>query len=313
MKIVILDSYATNPGDLSWDQFFDVGEITLYERTPHEKIVERAIDADAIIVNKCVIDKEIISQLPKLKYIGELATGFNNIDIAYAKEKGIVVTNVPGYSTDSVAQLTFALILEICHHVGEHSRSVMAGDWIASRDMTYWHYPLIELKGLTLGIIGYGAIGRRVEEIAKVFGMKVLTNNGSRPKEGNVDFDTVIKESDFIALHAPLNDETRNMINKDVFDKMKTSAFIINAARGPLIVEEDLIEALNTGSIAGAALDVISVEPMEKDSKLIGVNNLIITPHIAWAPISARTRLINIAVDNLKSFIDGNTKNVVNK
>ncbi len=313
MKIVILDSYATNPGDLSWDKFFDLGEVVLHERTPHEKIVERAIDADAIIVNKCVIDKEIISKLPKLKYIGELATGFNNIDIEYAKQKGIVVTNVPGYSTDSVAQLTMALILEICHHVGEHSRSVMDGDWIKSSDMTYWNYPLIELKGLTLGIIGYGAIGRRVEEIAKVFGMKVLSNNGSRPKKENVDFETVIRESDFLSLHAPLNAETKGMINKDVFDKMKNSAFIINASRGPLIVEDDLIEALNKGRIAGAALDVISVEPMEKGSKLIGTKNLIITPHIAWAPISARTRLIDIAVDNLKSFIDGNAKNVINK
>ncbi len=312
MKIVILDSYATNPGDLSWDMFEGLGDVTIYERTPNEDIVSRSLDADAIIVNKCVIDRDIIENLPNLKYIGELATGFNNIDIECAKERGVVVTNVPGYSTDSVAQLTFALMLEICHHVGEHSRSVMAGDWIKSKDMTYWNYPLIELGGLTLGIIGYGSIGKRVEEIAKVFGMNVLANNGVRPKEGTVEFDRVLKESDFITLHAPLNDSTRGIIGKAEFDKMKTSAFLINTARGPLVDEDDLIEALNEGKIAGAALDVIKAEPMEKDSKLIGVKNLIVTPHIAWAPISARTRLVNIASENLEAFINGKAQNVVN-
>ncbi len=312
MKIVILDSYATNPGDLSWDMFYELGDVTLYERTPHEEIVSRAIDADAIIVNKCVIDREIIEKLPKLKYIGELATGYNNIDIDFAKQKGVVVTNVPGYSTDSVAQLAFALMLEICHHVGEHSRSVMDGDWIKSSDMTYWNYPLIELKGLTLGIIGYGSIGKRVEEIAKVFGMKVLPNNGVRPKEGTVEFDRVIKESDFITLHAPLNDSTRGIIAKEEFDKMKSSAFLINTARGPLVNEADLIDALNEGKIAGAAIDVISEEPMVKDSKLIGTKNLIITPHIAWAPISTRERLVTIASSNLKAFIHGKAENVIN-
>ncbi len=309
MKIIVLDGNTLNPGDLSWNMFNDLGELMIYDRTDYNEIVERSKDAEVILVNKCNIDKNIIDSLPNLKYIGETATGYNNIDVSYANKKGIVVTNVPSYGTNAVAQYTFALLLELCHNVGLHSDDVMNGGWIKSKDMSYWKTPLIELYGMTMGIIGYGAIGKRVGEIAKAFGMKVIAYNG----KDNKKFEELLRESDVISLHAPLNESTQSIINKDTIAKMKDGVFIVNTARGPLIVEEDLIDALNSKKIAGAALDVVKKEPMEKDSVLVGVENLIVTPHIAWAPRSARNRLMNTVYHNLKSYINGIVENEVKR
>ncbi len=307
MKLVILDSNALNPGDLSWDKFSESFDLKMYERTSYDKIIERAEGAEAIIVNKCEIDKNIIDSLPNLKYVGETATGFNNIDVKYANSKGIVVTNVPSYGTNAVAQFTFALILELCHKVGTYSDDVLAGGWVSSKDMSYWTTPLIELDSKTLGIIGYGAIGKRVEEIAKAFGMNIITYNGKDENE----LEKLLKESDFISLHAPLNENTKYMINKDTISKMKDGVFLINTARGQMIVEEDLVNALESGKIAGAALDVVEVEPMAKDCKLLNAKNIIITPHIAWAPKSARQRLMDTVYDNLVGYSKGDIKNAI--
>lgn len=324
MKIVVLDGYTLNPGDLSWEGISQFGDLTVYDRTAYKPggedlVVERAREADAILLNKTLLNREMIGRLPKLKYVGVLATGYNIVDIEAARERDIVVTNVPTYGTTAVAQMTFALLLELCHHVGEHSRAVHNGEWVENPDWSFWKYPLVELAGKTMGIIGYGRIGSEVGKIAKAFGMEVLAMASSPKPELETEslrfapLDEILEKSDVISLHVPLFDSTKGMINKESIDKMKRNVMIINTSRGPLIVEEDLAEALNTGRIAGAALDVVSSEPIDPDNPLLKADNCILTPHIAWAPKESRKRLMDVAVKNLKEFLDGNPINLVNK
>lgn len=324
MKIVVLDGYTLNPGDLSWEGISQFGDLTVYDRTAYKPggedlVVERAREADAILLNKTLLNREMIGRLPNLKYVGVLATGYNIVDIEAARERDIVVTNVPTYGTTAVAQMTFALLLELCHHVGEHSRAVHNGEWVENPDWSFWKYPLVELAGKSMGIIGYGRIGSEVGKIAKAFGMEVLAMASSPKPELETEslrfapLDEILEKSDVISLHVPLFDSTKGMINKESIDKMKRNVMIINTSRGPLIVEEDLAEALNTGRIAGAALDVVSSEPIDPDNPLLKADNCILTPHIAWAPKESRKRLMDVAVKNLKEFLDGNPINVVNK
>ena len=317
MKIVVLDGYTLNPGDLSWDELERVGDIKVYERTPEDKTLERARDAEIIFTNKVILDQEIIKKLTKLKYIGVLATGYNVVDLQAASEKGIVVTNIPAYSTNSVAQMVFAHLLELAMNVGHHSSRVYEGAWVNSRDFCFWERPLTELYGLTMGIIGFGRIGRAVGNLAQAFGMKVIAHNRSQPVSlpqwvRMAAIDDVFSTSDVVSLHCPLTAENEKMVNAQRLKQMKNSAFLINTARGALIDEQALADALNNGDIAGAGLDVLSTEPPQKDNPLLKAKNCFITPHIAWATKSARIRLMNIAADNLKHFIDGKPVNVVN-
>lgn len=323
LRIVVLDGYSLNPGDLSWDALSKLGDLTVYDRVtmdPKDEalILERIGDAEVVYTNKTPLTREILKKLPKLKFIGVLATGFNVVDIEAAKEMGIPVSNVPVYGSAAVAQTAIALLLEMCHHVGEHNRSVQAGDWIRCPDYSYWNSPLIELEGMTMGIIGLGRIGRGTAKIAQAMGMKVLAYDGYEDKSlvsetlKYVGLDELLAESDVIALHCPQTPETTGIINRDSIAKMKDGVMIINNSRGPLIVEKDLVEALKSGKVGGAALDVIEVEPMPKDSILLGVDNLIITPHLSWAPRASRARLMQTAVDNLKAFMDGKPQHVVN-
>ncbi len=318
MKIVVLDGYALNPGDLSWDELGKYGGLTVYDRTPAGKIIERAGDAEAVFTNKTPLKKDTFSKLPKLKYVGVLATGYNVVDTEAAKEHGIIVTNVPAYSTDAVAQFTFALLLELCHHVGEHNEAVKRGQWTNCIDFCFWNYSLIELTGKTIGIIGFGRIGRAVAGIAQAMGMKVLVHSRHRnacAESKNIryaEFDELLSESDVISLHCPLFESTRGMIDKNAIEKMKNGVMIINTARGPLIAEEDLAQALNSGKVAGAAVDVVSREPITSDNPLLSARNCIITPHIAWAPKETRGRLMKITAENFAAFIDGKPVNVVN-
>ena len=318
MKIVILDGYTMNPGDLSWDGLRELGDLDVYDRTDPEQVPERSEGAEILLINKAVLNSDILKALPDLKYVGVLATGYNVIDLEEAGRHGIIVTNVPAYSTDSVAQMTFALILELCHHVQRHSDSVMAGKWSASPDFSYREYPLIELASKTMGIIGYGNIGRKVCQIACSFGMKVMVAESSRKNQPTqkrierVGLPELLSGSDIVSIHCPLTPETRGMINIDNLKLMKSSAFLINTSRGPVVVEKDLTDALNEGIIAGAGLDVLSAEPPSDDNPLFGAKNCIITPHIAWATYEARKRLIDIAVDNVRAYIQGSPINVVN-
>ena len=318
MKIVVLDGCTLNPGDLSWDRCRRLGDFTVYEHTPFELIEERAKDAEILLTNKTPLGDEMLRKLPRLKYIGVLATGYNVVDINEAKRLGITVTNIPDYSTKSVAQMTFALILELCHHVQEHSIAVKAGDWTKSRDFCFWNYPLIELEGKTLGIIGFGRIGQQVADIAESFGMRVVgfsrhQNDQSQRKNFRwAELDELFVESDIVSLHCPLFPETKGMINNTTLSKMKKNAFLINTSRGPLIEEQDLADALNNGVIAGAGLDVLSSEPPTEDNPILTAKNCIITPHIAWATKEARTRLMNIATDNLIAYLNGQQVNVIN-
>lgn len=322
MKIVVLDGYVLNPGDISWAGFEEIGEVTVYDRSEPETVVERIGDAEVILTNKTVIDRGVIEKCHGLKYIGVNATGYNVVDVAAAKEAGIVVTNVPAYGTDAVAQFTFALMLELCNKVGLHSRSVASGDWIRTEDFSYNLAPLIDIKGKTLGIIGFGSIGSRVAQIAMAFGMNVLVNSRTEKPLPEVpyisgsriswaDRETVLKEADIITLHCPLFPETERLINRESIAMMKDGAMLINTARGGLIAEQDLADALNSGKLAGAALDVVDKEPMAADNPLISAKNVIITPHIAWASVEARERLMGIAVENLKAYLAGNPCNVV--
>lgn len=319
MKIVVLDGYTENPGDLTWDALKALGDLTVYNRTPRELIIERIGNAEIIYTNKTVIDKDILNACPGIKFIGVLATGYNVVDVETAKDKGIPVANVPAYSTAAVSQFTIALLLELCHHIGAHSHSVLQGDWAKSPDYCYWNFPLIELSGKTLGIIGFGRIGQATAKIAQALGMKILVY--SRTKKTELESDTckyvqleeLLKTSDVITLHCPLFLETEGIINKDSIGKMKDGVFIINTSRGPLIVEEDLRDALNSGKVAGAALDVVSAEPVKPDNPLLTAKNIIITPHIAWAPKEARQRLMEIAAGNLKAYLEGKPVNIVNK
>lgn len=314
IKLTILDGHAVNPGDLSWDLFSEFTELTVYERTPPELLIERIGNSDAIFLNKITIDESILSACPNLKYIGVLATGYNVIDLEAAKRHNIVVTNIPAYSTDSVAQHVFSFILNFTNNVSFHNSSVQNGDWIKCPDFCYWNKPLFELSGKTLGIFGYGNIGKKVAEIGKAFGMNVIcctrTSKEGMPKQ--VTFEELLKQSDFVSLHAPLTDQTKNIINKDSLKLMKPTAYLINTARGGFIVEEDLAECLKNHTIAGYAADVITQEPMKKDFPLLNLDNCIITPHVAWAPLETRKRLQGIALNNLKAWINGNPVNKVN-
>lgn len=319
MKIIVLDGYTLNPGDLSWKGLEKYGEVVVYERTPIDKIVERAAEAEIIFTNKTPLKKEVLEQLVSLKFIGVLATGYNVVDIKAAKNRGVVVTNVPGYGTDSVAQLTFALLLELCHHVQYHSDSVRKGEWTQSDDFCYWNYPLMELSGKTMGIIGFGSIGSKVADIATAFGMDIIANNlyeNDQSHRKNFKWAGVpqlLEQSDVVSIHCPLFPETRGLINQDSLRLMKRSAFLLNTSRGPIVVEKDLADALNNGVIAGAGVDVLSVEPPSEDNPLFTAKNCIITPHIAWATKEARGRLMDIAINNLSAFINGVPINVVDE
>lgn len=315
MQIVVLDGYVLNPGDLSWDGIQSLGNCKIFDRTPPELTLDRSKDAEVLITNKVVLNKEIIGNLPNLKYIGVLATGYNVVDVEAAKNAGVVVTNIPAYSTASVAQMVFSHILNFAQNVSVHADSVTSGEWEKSIDFAYWKTPQMELATKTLGIIGFGQIGQAVAKIGLAFGMNVIFNNRSK-KETNletkqVDLDTLLKVSDFISINCPLTPENEGFINKTSISKMKPTAFLVNTGRGPLINEQDLADALNSGKIAGAGLDVLSVEPATKSNPLPMAKNCAITPHIAWATLEARTRLMNIATENLKAFIKGKQKNVV--
>lgn len=312
MKIVILDGYTENPGDLSWEGFEKLGELTVYDRTAQDKIVERIGNAEAVIVNKVPISRETMDACTKIRYIGVLATGYNVVDVVAAKEKGIKVTNIPTYGTAAVAQMAIALLLEVCHHTAHHSDAVFAGRWTNNQDWCFWDYPLIELAGKTMGIIGYGRIGQNTGRIASALGMRVIVSDAYVTAEESVDLETLFKESDVIALHCPLFPETQGIINKDSIAKMKDGVIILNNSRGPLIMEQDLADALNSGKVYAAGLDVVSTEPIRADNPLLKAKNCIITPHISWAPKESRQRLMDIAVDNLEKFISGSPVNVVN-
>ncbi|MBV4431821.1 D-2-hydroxyacid dehydrogenase [Clostridium tyrobutyricum] len=320
MKIVVLDGYTLNPGDLTWDGFKSFGDIKVYDRTPEDcpdLIKERAGDAEIILINKFPISKHTLASMPNLKYIGVFATGYNVVDIEETRKRNIVVTNIPTYGTAAVAQMTIALLLEICNHVWIHSEDVRKGGWTNNKDFCYWKYPLTELKGKTFGIIGYGRIGQATSKIAQALDMNVLAYSRHRDRtlENNTvkyaELDDLLKKSDVVSLHCPLFDSTRGMINKAAISKMKDGVIIINTSRGPLIVEEDLAEALNSGKVHAAAVDVASKEPIEANNPLLKAKNCIITPHIAWAAKESRQRLMDIAVDNLKKFLNGTPVNAV--
>lgn len=311
MKIVILDGYTENPGDLSWEALEAFGNVTVYEHTPENCILERIGDAPVVLTNKTPITAETIAQKPQMRYIGVLATGYNVVDVKAAKERGIVVTNVPAYGTQAVAQYVFALLLEVCHHVGHHNNAVQQGRWTSGRDFCFWDYPLIELAGKTMGIIGYGRIGQATAALARAFGMKVLSYSPSR-KDGEM-LDEVFSQSDVISLHCPLTAENTGLINRDTIAKMKDGVILINTARGGLINEVDLREALLSGKVAAAAVDVVSNEPIREDNPLLGLENCLITPHIAWASKEARQRLMDVAVENVAAFLKGEPINNVAK
>jgi len=372
MKIVVLDGYTANPGDLSWEDLETLGQCEIHDRTPGTQVVERAQDAEILLTNKTVINRATIAALPKLRYVGVLATGFNIVDTEAAIERGIPVCNVPEYGTPNVAQAVFALILELTNRTGHHSDTVHAGCWSASQDFCYWDGSLIELNGLTLGLVGFGRIAQATAQIARGFGMKILAarrrtsapsapakaegsegspKNGPMPDKARqleeafqiilnkprktalefhdnlqklmdeygrtegvefVDLDRLFSESDFVSLHCPLTPETKEMVNASRLAQMKPSAFLINTARGALVHEKDLADALNEGRIAGAGLDVLSTEPPPAGNPLLSAKNCVITPHIAWATRKARARLLEVAVENIRAWIDGEPRNVVN-
>ena len=312
MKIVVLDGYAANPGDLSWAPLEALGELTVYDRTPADQIAARIADAELVLTNKAVLSRELIAGAKKLKYIGVLATGYNVVDVTAAAELGVVVTNIPAYSTDSVAQLVFALLLEICHNVGHHSQAVHAGRWSANADFCFWDTPLIELAGKTMGIVGYGRIGHRVAEIARCFGMNVIAWTRTPRDPECVSLDELLARSDVISLHCPLFPETKNLINRDTIAKMKDGVILINTSRGPVVNDADLRAALESGKVYAAGADVSTVEPIPADSPLLGAKNMFLTPHIAWATFEARERLMDIAVKNVEAFLSGAPVNTVN-
>ena len=318
MNIVILDGYTENPGDLSWEELGKLGDLTVYDRTPESEIVSRIGDAEIVITNKTPLTRATLDACPNIRYIAVLATGYNVVDIAAAKEKGIPVSNVPTYGTASVGQFAIAMLLEICHHVAHHSQTVYEGKWNACADWCYWDYPLIELDGKTMGIIGFGRIGQTTGKIARAMGMKVLAYDSFPSESGKaiaeyVDLDTLLASSDVVALHCPLFPETQGIINKDTIAKMKDGVILLNNSRGPLIVEQDVADALNSGKIYAAGLDVVSTEPIRNDNPLLKAKNCIITPHISWAPKESRQRIMDCTVSNVLSFLNGAPANVVNK
>ena len=316
MNITVLDGYTLNPGDLSWEGLELLGNLKVYDRTPTGKTIERALDSDAVFTNKVVLNRETIKSLPKLRFIGVLATGYNVVDIEAAREAGIVVCNIPAYSTHSVAQMVFAHILNFTQRVALHAELVWAGNWSNHHDFCFWNSPQTELAGKTLGIIGFGRIGQQVAKIGDAFGMKIIFHNRSK-KHGlpaqftQVTLEEVFTESDFLSINCPLTSENSGFINASTLGLMKPSAFLVNTGRGPLVNEHDLADALNNGIIAGAGLDVLSIEPPAPDNPLFTTKNCFITPHIAWATFEARKRLMQIAADNLKSFIEDKPINVV--
>ena len=318
MKIVILDGYALNPGDLSWDPLSQLAEVTVYDRTPtEEEGIARIGDAEILMVNKFPVTESLLKRCPSIKLICVLATGYNVVDCEAARKRNIPVCNVPSYGTTAVAQFTMALILELCHRVGLHSDSVHKHRWESNPDFCYWLTPQMELAGKTLGIIGFGRIGRAVGALAKAFGMKILAYSPRQYPEGltigqYVDLDTLLRESDIISLHCPLFPETKDIINAESIAKMKDDAILINTSRGPLINERDVAEALKSGKLRAAAVDVVSQEPILQTNPLLGAPNCLITPHIAWAPVESRQRLMDCVVGNVEAFLNGQPRNVVN-
>lgn len=319
MKTVILDSYALNPGDLSWDWLKKTGECAIYDRTPADKIVKRCEGAEIVITNKTPLPREILEKLPSLKFIALESTGYNVVDIEYCKERGIPVSNIPSYSTEAVAQLTFSLILEITNAVALHSDSVKSGEWTACPDFCYWKIPLTELSGKTLGIVGFGQIGRRVADIAEAFNMNVLAVSGHETDQTRrknfrwVNLEELKNNADIISFHCPLNKGTENLCNEEFLNGCRDGVIIINTSRGPVIDENALAAALKSGKVRGAGVDVLSSEPPKEDNPLLTAPNCFITPHIAWAGFETRKRLMNILESNVKGYLNGSPLNVVNK
>lgn len=319
LKFVVLDSYALNPGDLSWEWLENLGECEIYDRTPADKILERCMGADIVITNKTPITKDTLSKLSNLKYIALESTGYNVVDCEYAKEMGVPVSNIPSYSTNAVAQLTFSLILEITNAVGIHSESVRNGDWANCPDFCYWKTPLTELCGKTLGIVGFGQIGQAVADIAEAFKMNIVAVSGHKTDQSHrknfswVDMDTLAKTSDIISFHCPLTEKTTGLVNEEFISKCKDGAIIINTSRGPVVDDQALADALNNDKLRGAGLDVLTVEPPKADNPLLSAKNCFITPHIAWAGFETRERLMNILEENVKAYLNGNPQNIVNK
>ena len=318
MKIVILDGHAINPGDLSWDALRSLGELEVFDRTPEDAIVTRAGEAHVLLTVRTPLSARTLKQLKRLRYVGAIFTGYDEIDLKAARELNILVTNVPTYGTASVAQLVFALLLELCHHVALHSAATHAGEWSRSPDFSFWKTPLVELQGKTMGIVGFGRIGRHAAEIAKAMGMRVIAADAGRKEALDwpgfrwCDVDELMAAADVVSLHCPLLPQTRGIVNASSLSRMKPGSFLINTSRGPLVVEQDLADALNGGRLAGAAVDVLSSEPPPLDNPLLRAKNCIVTPHIAWATKEARIRLIESAAANLRGFLDGRPVNVVN-
>lgn len=318
MDIVVLDGYVENPGDLSWEPLEALGELKVYDRCDHTKVVETIGDAKYVYTNKTPITRETLEKTPNIQFIGMLSTGYNVVDVEAAKELGITVSNIPTYGTNAVAQFAIALLLELCHHIGHHDKRVKEGTWSKSTDWCFWDYPLVELADKTMGIIGLGKIGQQTARIAQALGMKVLAYDAYKNMVLEtetlhyVELDELYEKADVVTLHCPLFETTKGMINKNSIAKMKDGVMIINNSRGPLIVEEDLLEALESGKVAGAGLDVLSIEPAPDDNVLMNAKNCIITPHISWAPKEARKRLMDTAIQNLREFIAGSPVNVVN-
>ena len=320
MRIIVLDGYCLNPGDVSWRGFEEIGELTVYDRTPlddEDEIVRRIGEGEIVLTNKTPLSGRVLERCPTVRYIGILATGYNVVDVEAARQRGISVCNVPSYGTRSVAQFAIALLLEICHHVGHHDQAVHQGAWCRCPDYCFWDYPLIELAGKTMGIVGYGSIGRATGDIAAALGMEVVATGPHPWPDGSaaaryVPMEELLRRSDVVSLHCPLFPETRGLINRDTIARMKNGAILLNNSRGPLIVERDVADALNSGKLYAAAVDVADQEPMDPESPLLKAKNCIITPHISWAPRESRERLMACAVENLRAFLEGRPINVVN-
>jgi glycerate dehydrogenase len=318
MKIVVLDGYAENPGDLSWDGIGRFGELTVYDRTEHgniDEIAQRLGDAEIVLINKVPVDESVLDACPSIRYIGVLATGYNVVDVAECARRGITVTNVPDYGSQAVAQFAMGLLLEICHHIGHHDRAVHDGAWQSAPDFCFWDYPLIELAGKTLGIVGLGRIGLCTAKMAAAMGMKVIASSPHETQEDieYVSLDELYRRADVISLHCPQRADTAGMINRESIAKMKDGVILINTSRGGLIAEQDLADALNSGKVSAAGLDVVGTEPIRSDNPLLGAKNCIITPHIAWAARASRQRLMDIAVENLEMYLKGTPINVVTR
>lgn len=316
-RIVVLDGYTTNPGDLDWQALEALGDLTVHDRTLPDQIVTRALPAEILLTNKTPLHRETLAQLPQLRYVGVMATGYNVVDASAARERGIAVANVPGYSTPSVVQHTFALLLEVTNHVGEHAVAVRAGAWVSALDFSFWNRSLVELQGLTFGVVGYGTIGRGVAMVAQAFGMQVVATGRRRPSDLAagvtwLSLEELLAQADVVSLHCPLTPETRGLINAAALARMKPRSFLINTGRGPLVDEAALAVALNEGRLAGAGLDVLSHEPPHADNPLLTAKNCVITPHQAWATRAARSRLLAECAANVRAYLDSKPRNVVN-